>query len=607
MISPYVFYVPVGTTVDVRPAISPAWLVDLSSKAAIFAQTAIGTAGMPNMGVAGGQSGWAYNPEFLTDPDTGMPYFRVSSEPNNNNERLVDFRYLLPAEMQGDEIYDRQCVYIEADVAAGFNPAAGGMKLSGEGDDYLTPAAAEMFMLPMEFGNPNTSVDPVTMPLQTYWYSAESGAGFGKVEQTGKSLTVKRWHCIETHKKLNTPGVADGVAEVWLDDVLVWRRTDYLFRNNAATKFQTFNTKLYAGGMPMPLGMFHCRIAHVGASVTGRLGVPADLPVYVAPPPPPPPVGDPTWRAGKTKDVFFAIPNTGSMNGLTAQAGNINAWGGVARYGTQLVSPAQGGHSDGRENKTLANELYANVPPWALLHPGSSVFTPNDTAYYADGLPAARHGYYTLFGVKSRHRVFMFSAPAANVAPISAKTVDAFDMVSQTWDAAGTHPSFPLAIPYQVSTIAQHPITEDVYFCCSTNRARWNAATDTWTVLPGGAQWQFHPSLIDAPRNRWVYCENASLKFMDLTTNAFTSLAITGGASASDYAGFCHDAANDRYLLLVGTTVWTIDPNTGASAALTTTIAATNGCNGRFHYMPELGCVAYLPSFTSNILFLPTR
>jgi hypothetical protein len=586
---------------------SPRWALDLSSKAAIFAQTAIGAAGMPNMGVAGGQSGWAYNPEFLTDVDTGMPYFRFSSEPTNNNQRLIDFRYLMPVGFQGSEVWDRQCIYVEGDIAAGFNPAAGGMKLSGQGNDYQTPAAAEMMMLPMEFGNPNTSVSPVTMPLQTYWYSAESGAGFGKVEQTGKSLMVGRWHCIETHKKLNTPGVADGIAEVWLDDVLVWSRNNYLFRNQASTFFQTSNVKFYAGGMAMPNGLFHCRVAHVDVSTTGRLGVPADLPVYVPPPPPPPPVGDPTWRVGKTKDVFFAIPNTGSMNGLTTQAGVITAWGGVARYGTQLVSPAQGGHSDGRENKTLGNELYANVPPWALLHPGSSVFTPDNTAYYADGLPAPRHGYYTLFGVKSRNRVFMFSAPAANLAPISAKTVDAFDMVSRTWDAAGTHPSFPLAIPYQVATLAQHPTTEDVYFCCGSNRARWNAASDTWTTLPGGAQWQFHPSIIDAQRNRWVYCENATLKFMDLTTNAFTSLAITGGASAGDYSGFCHDTGNDRYLLLAGTTVWSINPSTGASVALTTTTAAVNGCNGRFHFMPELRGVAYLPSFTSDILFLPTQ
>jgi hypothetical protein len=118
---------------------SPRWALDLSSKAAIFAQTAIGAAGMPNMGVAGGQSGWAYNPEFLTDVDTGMPYFRFSSEPTNNNQRLIDFRYLMPVGFQGSEVWDRQCIYVEGDIAAGFNPAAGGMKLSGQGNDYQTP------------------------------------------------------------------------------------------------------------------------------------------------------------------------------------------------------------------------------------------------------------------------------------------------------------------------------------------------------------------------------------------------------------------------------------------------------------------------------------
>lgn len=593
------------------PVVTPTiWHVDLSSKAAIFAQSAIGAAGMGNMGIAGGVTGWAYNPEFLADSVTGMPYFRVSSDPANANQRLIDFRYLLPPGMQGDEQWDRYCIYIEPDVATGFNPAALGMKLTGGGNDYLTPAANPWFMLPMEFGSPNLTVSPVTMTLQTYWYSAESGSGFGKVEQTGKSLTAGRWHCVETHKKLNTPGIANGIAEVWLDNVLIWSRTNYLFRTVSTAFFQTYNVKYYGGGLAPPIGLYHCRIAHVDVSTTGRLGVPADLP---APPPivTPPPTGTwPVWRNGKPKDVFFQIANTANMSGTTTNVGTVNAWNGFAAGPSTWYSAAQGGHGDSQENKVLALDLTVDAPAWKVLHPGSIIpATPINTAYYADGLPASRHGYYCSQYVASRNRIFLVSGAAVNTASLNIRNIDAFNVATKTWDPAGTHPLLSFTPVSTVSTVAQHPVTGDIYLANAGGFAKWTAATDSCANLnvAGGPQWQFHPSLIDASRNRWVYCDGTRMSFVNLTTLAVTALNITGGANSSDYSGLVYDTDNDRYLLLAGTTLWTINPTTGVSSALTTVPSAVNGTNGRLAFFAASGGVAYQPSFASNTLFMPTR
>lgn len=43
-------------------------------------------------------------------------------------------------------------------------------------------------------------------------------------------LQDNRWYCIETHEVVNTPGVANGVAEAWVDGVKVLTRTDIIWQ-----------------------------------------------------------------------------------------------------------------------------------------------------------------------------------------------------------------------------------------------------------------------------------------------------------------------------------------------------------------------------------------
>ena len=44
------------------------------------------------------------------------------------------------------------------------------------------------------------------------------------------TLTDNRWYCIETHEKLNTPGVANGIAQAWVDGAQVMNVTNIMYR-----------------------------------------------------------------------------------------------------------------------------------------------------------------------------------------------------------------------------------------------------------------------------------------------------------------------------------------------------------------------------------------
>jgi hypothetical protein len=54
----------------------------------------------------------------------------------------------------------------------------------------------------------------------------------GKASNMYSNITFQdnRWYCIETHEKMNTPGMPDGISEAWVDGVRVVGRTDVMWR-----------------------------------------------------------------------------------------------------------------------------------------------------------------------------------------------------------------------------------------------------------------------------------------------------------------------------------------------------------------------------------------
>ena len=67
---------------------------------------------------------------------------------------------------------------------------------------------------------------------KTFNFAAENAPSPTKEIPFYSSITLgdNRWYCIETHEQLNTPGVANGVVQAWVDGVLVLNKTGVMYR-----------------------------------------------------------------------------------------------------------------------------------------------------------------------------------------------------------------------------------------------------------------------------------------------------------------------------------------------------------------------------------------
>ena len=67
---------------------------------------------------------------------------------------------------------------------------------------------------------------------KTFLQTQEYVPGPGHATNMFSSITFvdNRWYCIETHEKMNTPGLPDGISEAWVDGVKVVGRSDVIWR-----------------------------------------------------------------------------------------------------------------------------------------------------------------------------------------------------------------------------------------------------------------------------------------------------------------------------------------------------------------------------------------
>ena len=69
------------------------------------------------------------------------------------------------------------------------------------------------------------------------WLHGDEHVPINGATNTFSSITLadNRWYCLETHEKLSTPGVADGILESWVDGVKVLNKTGYVSRIAGST------------------------------------------------------------------------------------------------------------------------------------------------------------------------------------------------------------------------------------------------------------------------------------------------------------------------------------------------------------------------------------
>jgi hypothetical protein len=348
-------------------------------------------------------------------------------------------------------------------------------------------------------------------------------------------------------------------------------------------------------------------------------------------------IGLPRWRRDKPVGKFVEIPGTanlsGAASGLAVPEAVIDAWNGLAAGPSSWWSAASGGHGVW-SNATFELDLAVDAPRWKMVNAGSrEQDVTTDAAYYRDGLPVSRHTYYSAQFIQSRHRIMLFGCAAPygvnNPPPAfqGGKELDGFDVQTNQWDAAGSYDKIPIDFG---NYVAQHsmpfvvdPRNEDVYAAANYQFAKWSAKTGKWTLIkPKGnvapTAWELKSSLIDVKRNRWVSLTDGSpyatasgirMQIIDLANYEMRDMPASGDVAGlpGSYSMLVHDIDNDRYLLATSNALYSIDPESGAVRRLMDIPESANGTYNRFAYFPALGGVAYLPRFSSNVLFMPTR
>ena len=210
---------------------------------------------------------FAYEPEWLTGPN-GLPVLRFAS--SLQNQRLISwFLHFAPQE----EVYGRYCILIEDDVADGMNEL--GVKLPG--------LAGGEVSWRMEHG----PVSPASRGLyaaRDYLYAADTGRGYGHIRSMNSEFKAGVWYVIEQYIKLNTPGEPDGIGKVWINGQLAWHSDSVRYRDKAASRIDHMHVNVYHGGMGLPKGPMHYRIAAI-AIAKAYIGPPPELAGVIAPEP----------------------------------------------------------------------------------------------------------------------------------------------------------------------------------------------------------------------------------------------------------------------------------------------------------------------------------
>jgi hypothetical protein len=116
---------------------------------------------------------------------------------------------------------------------------------------------------------------PGNVPIGTYLYHLDQPGDCGEeLFWDGTGLEPGRWHCVEGHVKLNTPGSSNGQVQGWLDGTQRLNQTGLAFRRTGETQvgIRDLWHNVYFGGSwptPNPLTLV---IDQAVVSTGGRIG-----------------------------------------------------------------------------------------------------------------------------------------------------------------------------------------------------------------------------------------------------------------------------------------------------------------------------------------------
>jgi hypothetical protein len=501
-------------------------------------------------------------------------------------------------------------------------------------------------------GTLNADVNTVISQLQTALATAQSVAGASGVSPNGTLAPP-------------AASITDAQFAVWTIGSAVPSAGTGLFQilKNGAWFAGGIGSTIAMDAVIKVLGTRNW-FAPSGNSWTVTTAPPVAQPLPLPLPPPSPSGTYPAWRnAMIAKDTIYPIANTASMNGQdilpnsnATQNNPIDAWCALAADEHSLYSLLGRGHNAGNGNAWANNsskfDMSVDVPRWQLVEVGSLLSAVTVYASsYLDRKPPSMHTYGYVHN--SGDKIFVVGAcatcgigypPGPNgEAPYQAgPEMRGFDKATNTWDAPGTWPNCPIAGAENMVACVDSR-TGDIYIAREVRPHinKFTRATGTWsssyilnpdqTAVFDPGDFRAHPHLIDAVRNRWIHFgpthqEDGGhffVQMIDLTTHVMTTAAITGAlvtdgkTDTDEGCAICHDIDNDRYLTVQSRPAWpnyaiyAIDPKTLISTRIVDSVPgpAQNGQGvwDRLKYFQELGGVAYLPNYASNVLFMPTK
>lgn len=198
---------------------------------------------------------------------------RVRVDQGGHYGASLEYRFAKQLGREPEEIYFRYYLRLAPD----WNPERGG-KFPGFGGTYGRAGwggrkadGTDGWSARGLFGGQNDGKTPVGF----YCYHADMPGKYGENwywEREGfAGLEQNRWYCIEQYVKMNTPGEKDGVLRAWVDDRLVYEKTDVRMRHVDRLKIETVWINVYYGGSWTATDDYHLFIDDIAISHT-RIG-----------------------------------------------------------------------------------------------------------------------------------------------------------------------------------------------------------------------------------------------------------------------------------------------------------------------------------------------
>jgi hypothetical protein len=117
--------------------------------------------------------------------------------------------------------------------------------------------------------------DDGTLALTYYTYHALMRGQYGdSFVWAGPAAAIQtgRWYCIEEYCKINTPGKSDGILRAWIDDELVYEKTDVRMRETESVVLRSFWVNYYHGGKNKSAKDRHVYIDNMVLATDKRIG-----------------------------------------------------------------------------------------------------------------------------------------------------------------------------------------------------------------------------------------------------------------------------------------------------------------------------------------------